>query len=109
RSRIRAREPFVLAGGIALSLFSLGLLISAWRVRAERARELAQAADQARARLRTLSEVAVALSRVRTKAEVAEVVVEQGTAAMQAELCLLHLLDETGTLLELLGERGVSP
>jgi len=68
----------------------------------------ALAAD-ARGRLKALSELAVALSEARTRSEVAEVIVDHGMRAAGADTCTLYELNDTGTALELIGDRGVAP
>ncbi|HTQ06718.1 MAG TPA: ATP-binding protein [Polyangiaceae bacterium] len=109
RELLRRRVLLALAGGSALGASAFALLIAAWSSRGRREVELGEAASAARRRLRTLSEVAVALSEVRTTAEVARVVVDTGMAAFAADVCTLYLLDPSGATLELIGDRGVPP
>jgi len=61
------------------------------------------------ARLESLTELAFALSAAVTKEEVAELVVEQGVREARADMATLYVLDDSGEVLDLLAERGVSP
>jgi signal transduction histidine kinase/CheY-like chemotaxis protein len=78
--------------------------------------QAAQALDRAqsferevwlRSRLEMLSSIAAGLSRAATRAEVADVVVERGARTMGADTCILHLLVEDGSALELIAAHGV--
>lgn len=60
-------------------------------------------------RLQALTALSVAISRARTPEEVAAVLVDQGKRAAQADTCTLHMLDEAGTSLSLIGHSGVPP
>jgi PAS domain S-box-containing protein len=109
RGKARSRVLMALAGGTALGVSAFALLLVMWSARGQREALLAETARAAGRRLRTLSEVAVGLSEVRTTAEVARVVVDTGAVALGADSCTLYLLDASGTTLELIGDRGVSP
>jgi PAS domain S-box-containing protein len=109
RGRARQRVIAALGGGSALGVSAFGLLIVVWVSRAKREALLRQATTDARRRLRTLSDVAVALSDAQSTGDVARAVVDVGMAAFDADICTLYLLDETGTTLELIGDRGVAP
>ncbi|HSU39814.1 MAG TPA: GAF domain-containing protein, partial [Polyangiaceae bacterium] len=105
----RRRVLTALAGGSALGVSAFALLIAVWTSRARREGLLRKAASEARHRLQALSDVAVMLSEARNVPEVARAVVEVGMAAFAADVCTLYLLDESGTTLELVGDRGVAP
>ena len=110
RRALAKREVLsALGSGTALGLMAFGLLIAAWRSHAAREALLDEAAAEARRRLKTLSDLAVALSEVRTVEEVARAVVDIGMQALGADTCTLYLLDEAKTTLKLIGERGVAP
>jgi len=109
RGMLRRRVLLALAGGSALGVSAFALLIAIWGSRGRREAALADAASAAHRRLRLLSDVAVALSEVRTTAEVARVVIDTGLEALGGDSCTLYLLDASGTALELIGDRGVSP
>ncbi len=109
RSEARLRGLLALAGAALLALASLGIAAVAWRMERTREALLARLASEARRRLRMLSEVAVALSEARTRAQVAEIVVERGVVACDADICTLYALDDSGRMLELLGDKGVAP
>jgi PAS domain S-box-containing protein len=64
---------------------------------------------EAQLRLQSLAELAVGLMQAHTPDQVAKVVVDQGLRAARADVCTLHLLDECGTSLELIGHRGAAP
>jgi PAS domain S-box-containing protein len=59
--------------------------------------------------LKAMSDLALALADARTPAQVAVVVVEQGSRVAHADTCSLYALDEGGSTLELIGHRGVAP
>lgn len=61
------------------------------------------------ARLESLTELAFALSGAVTKGEVANLVVEQGVRQAGADMATLYVLDDSGEVLDLLAQRGVSP
>jgi PAS domain S-box-containing protein len=109
RRQARRRVLTALVGGSALGVSAFALLIVVWVSRGRREALLKQATREARQRLHTLSDVAVALSDTRTTEEVAHAVVDTGMAAFGADVCTLYLLDETATTLELIGDRGVAP
>jgi PAS domain S-box-containing protein len=109
RDAAKQRVFLALFLALVLSILAGGLLVSVWYARARRQAELTRILDEARQRLATLSELAVALSEVRTPREVAHVVVDTGRRALGADTCTLYRLDEAGTTLELIGERGVAP
>ena len=109
RATARTRAWLSLLAVVALTLVSYALLAYAWRLQATRADLLDRLAREARERLQTLSNIAVALSEARTRAQVASIVVDLGMRAARADTCTLYLLDESGAALELVGERGVSP
>jgi PAS domain S-box-containing protein len=109
RSGARMRAYLALFAAVALALTSFALLSVAWRLQRSRGDMLDRLAREARRRLETLSEIAVALSKARSRSEVAATVVELGMVAASADTCTLYVLDETKSALELVGERGVSP
>ncbi|HEX3593700.1 MAG TPA: GAF domain-containing protein, partial [Polyangiaceae bacterium] len=78
-----------------------------WRLQATRADLLDRLAREARERLETLSNIAVALSEARTRAQVASITVDLGMRAAGADTCTLYMVDESGAGLDLIGERGV--
>jgi PAS domain S-box-containing protein len=109
--RVAAKQRILLALFFAslLSVLAGGLMVSAWSASARRRAELDRVLAEARRRLTTLSELAVALSEVRSTAEVTSVIVDTGSGALGADVCTLYRLDQAGTALELIGERGVAP
>ena len=107
RARAAARTAFTGSG--ALTVFACVLLLAAWRRERAHERRAAAMADEARRRLRSLSEVAAALAEARTPAEVAKVVVEMVVRATDADTCTLYELDASRTALELTADRGVAP
>jgi PAS domain S-box-containing protein len=109
RSQAKTRALITLGSGLLLTLSSAGLLGFAWHVQSDRADLLKRLGGDARRRLQALSDVATALAEVRTRAQVAAVVVEQGTRAVGADTCTLYMLEASGTALELIGHRGVAP
>jgi CHASE3 domain sensor protein len=109
RSQAKTRALITLGSGLLLMLCSAGLLGFAWHVQSDRADLLKRLGGDARRRLQALSDVATALAEVRTRAQVAAVVVEQGTRAVGADTCTLYMLEASGTALELMGHRGVAP
>ncbi len=108
RSMAQSRAALTLSAALALALASMGLLVFSWRSQRRRAEFLDELERSSRRRLRALSEVAVALSGARTRSQVAAVVLEQGMRAAEADTATLHLLDERGETLELIGHRGVA-
>jgi PAS domain S-box-containing protein len=109
RAAASSRERMALMGAILLTLVSCGLLALGWRREAAHDHLVDKIASDARGRLRALSELATALSEARTRSEVAGVIVEHGMRAAGADTCTLYELDDAGTALDLIGERGVAP
>lgn len=109
RQAAKHRSIEAAGSGALLVAASIALLIYAWRTERTRDRLLDQLAAETRARLAMLTDLAVALSEARTRSDVASVIVEHGARAARADICTLYLLDESGTVLELLGDRGVAP
>jgi PAS domain S-box-containing protein len=105
----RAWATLALLGSIVVTLLSCTLLVVGWRRERAQDARLTALADEARARLRALSEVAAALAGVRSRAQVAAVVVEQVMRAAGADTCTLYELDDSGAALELVADRGVAP
>lgn len=96
------------AGVCALGVFSLGLLMFAWRMQSARTQLLNRLAREARRRLQDLSGLATALANTRTQTEVAEVIIQRGMEIAEADICTLYLLDKTGKTLELVADRGLA-
>ena len=90
------------AGGRTLGQVSLVLDVSE-RVRAE------QRAEHAAGRTRRLQAITESLSETLTPAQVANVVMEQGVDALQADAGVLVLLTPDGQALEILASRGYAP
>jgi PAS domain S-box-containing protein len=109
RAASRFRAQVSLLGTVSLSIVSFGLLAYAWGLLRLREKVLTEIAEDARRRLRSLSDIAAALSQARTKAEVVDVVVNQGMRIASADTCVLYLMNESESTLELLGERGIAP
>jgi PAS domain S-box-containing protein len=109
RSQARLRGFLALAGAALLALASAVMGALAWRLERTREALLGRMATEARQKLLTLSEVAAALSETRTRAQVAAIVVDHGARACDADTCTLYALDDAGTTLTLLGDRGVAP
>jgi signal transduction histidine kinase/CHASE3 domain sensor protein/ActR/RegA family two-component response regulator len=93
----------LLAGG------AIAFLATAWRRDADHQSALSRLTFDARARLKALSEVGVALSNTRTRSQVADVIVDQGMRAAGADTCTLHMFADGKDVLDLVGHRGVSP
>jgi PAS domain S-box-containing protein len=72
----------------------------------QEARQSQQAAERAAARTARLQAVTAALSQSLTSTQVADVIVEQGMAALSANSALVALLTEDGTELEIIGAVG---
>jgi PAS domain S-box-containing protein len=108
RSEARSRARIAGAGVAALGVFSLGLLLFAWRSQSARTKLLNRLAREARQRLRELSGLATELADARSQAEVARVVIERGMQIAEADVCTLYRLDETGQALELIADRGLA-
>jgi PAS domain S-box-containing protein len=109
RASARVRVLWALFGGSLLGMSAFALLISVWASRARRERALRGAAEEANERLRTLSDVAAAISDARSPTEVAETVVDVGMRVLRADLCTIYRANESGTALELIDSRGVAP
>jgi PAS domain S-box-containing protein len=109
RAKATSQGHQALAAAILLTLASCGLLALGWRREAAHDLLMDALAADARGRLKALSELAVALSEARTRSEVAEVIVDHGMRAAGADTCTLYELNDTGTALELIGDRGVAP
>jgi PAS domain S-box-containing protein len=63
---------------------------------------------QAEAGLTKLTALAFALSGALTVTEVADAIVDQGMRSAGGDTCTIHVLDETGENLDLVGHRGVA-
>jgi PAS domain S-box-containing protein len=109
RAETASRGRVALGFAVLLTLASCGLLAFGWRREASHDHLVRVLATDARGRLRALSELAAALSDARTRSEVAQVIVEHGMRAAGADACTLYELDSTGTVLTLVGDRGVTP
>ena len=72
-------------------------------------RSLRQRAERASERTERLQKVSAALSQALTPAEVAEVLIDQGGAALGAAAVWASVLTEGGEEVELLGQTGYSP
>jgi len=108
RGRARTWGMAASASAIVLAFGSFGLLLVAWRREREHDGTVTAMAIDARGRLQGLSELAAELSNALTRAQVAEVIVEYARRAAGADTCTLHQLNDAGTVLELLAERGVA-
>jgi PAS domain S-box-containing protein len=108
RADARREGLVALLAAVLLALCSCGLLALAWRREAAHFRVVAAVAADAHTRLKTLSDLAAALSDARSRSEVARVVVDHGMRAAGADTCTLYELDDSGEVLELVGDRGVS-
>jgi PAS domain S-box-containing protein len=109
RALAQTRAQFVLMGTVMLSLACCALLAYAWQLRHEREKALGAMAQEANQRVRALTELAAALAQSRTRTEVVDVIIEQGMRIAQSDTCTIYMLDEAGSGLELLGERGCAP
>jgi PAS domain S-box-containing protein len=105
---MRARAVLTVVAALVLTCASFGLLWLAWRLQHERTRALDQKAREARERLQALSDVAAALARARTVSDVSEVIVSEGMRVAGANTCTLYVMNDMGTALELVADRGVS-
>ena len=105
----RGWARLALFGSTVLTLLSCALLIVASRRERAHDARLSALADQALRRLEALSASAAALAEARTRAQVAEAVVEQAMRATGADTCTLYELNESGTGLDLVADRGVAP
>jgi PAS domain S-box-containing protein len=88
--------------GVTLGQLSLVLDVSE-RVRAERR------AEHAAGRTRRLQAITESLSEALTPAQVADVVMEQGIGALEADAGVLVLIGPDGAQLELMASRGYGP
>lgn len=97
-----------IAGGAALvlAIVSFVLLSQIFRTRRNREQEITRAMALGKQRLAALSNLAATLAKARTRSEVANVVIEHGRRAAQADTCTLYILDAAGQALELIGEHG---
>ena len=98
-----------LFGSIMLTLLAFSVIALTWRRDRTHQRNVNRLADEARRRLKALSELAGALAEKRTRADVVRVVIEHGVRAAAADTGTLYLLDQSGTTLELVADRGVAP
>ena len=98
-----------LFGSIVLTLLAFSVIALTWRRDRSHRRQSIRLADEARQRLRALSELAGALAEQRTRADVMRVVIDHGVRASGADTGTLYLLDPSGTALELVADRGVAP
>jgi len=96
-------------GGTLLAFAAVSFLTSSWMTQRRRSELSERLSREARVQLEALSDVAAALAEVRSRSQVADVVVEQGLRAAGADTCMLHMLDPSARVLELVGERGVAP
>ncbi len=71
--------------------------------------ELYRTRQQLARSLRTLTDLALALSQTRTPEEVAAAIIDEGMRVAQADTCSLYMFDETGSALDLIGHRGFAP
>lgn len=109
RAASRVRAQVSLLGTVSLSVVSFGLLAYAWRLWRLREKVLTTIASDARGRLRSLSDIAAALSQARTRPDVVDVVINQGMRIARADTCVLYEMDKLESELVLLGERGIAP
>src|SRR6266700_3625027 len=98
-----------LAGSLLLVLVSCALVGLAWQRERAHTVSLGALADESRRRLGSLSELAAALAEARTRAQVARVVVDHGMRAAGSDTCTLYQIDQAGTGLDLIADRGVAP
>ena len=109
RARAWSQGGLLLGGGSLLTVAAMGLLWAAWSVQRKRVVLLNRLATEAQRRLESLSDVATALSEARSRGQVADAVIARAMSAAGADTCTLYLLDDAGTALDLLGERGTAP
>jgi signal transduction histidine kinase len=109
RGQASVRRLFTSGGALLLILASSSFLVGAWRREKLHQAVVSRLASDAHGRLEMLSHLATALADARTRAQVADTVIEQGTRAAGADTCTLYMLDDAGTVLELIGDRGVAP
>ncbi|MDP9036330.1 MAG: ATP-binding protein [Myxococcota bacterium] len=62
-----------------------------------------------RARLETLTDLALALSGAASRQDVATTVIDRGMRAANADICTLYILDPQSEALELIGQQGTAP
>ncbi len=98
-----------LFGSVILTLLAFSVMVLSWRRDRSHQRHVNRLADEARQRLKALSELAGALAEKRTRADVVRVVIDHGVRAAAADTGTLYLLDPSGTALELVADRGVAP
>lgn len=109
RARATFRASLTALGILLLILASSSLLVIGRRDQAEYQRTLREQAARARDRLAKLSDLAAALAESRTQAQVTAAVVTHGAKAAGADTFTLHMVDEGGRALELVGDHGVAP
>ncbi|HYO93182.1 MAG TPA: ATP-binding protein, partial [Polyangiaceae bacterium] len=109
RDQANSRAVMALLGAVLLAFASGALLVFAWRRERRHERAVSALARAARERLELLSELAAALGAARTTEQVAEVVVQYGMRTAHGDTCTLYVLDESGTVLDLVGHQGVAP
>jgi PAS domain S-box-containing protein len=111
RQRVIAASAaaWALFGSISLTVLAGVLIAFTWRRERLHGRLVDQLAQDARQRLRALSDLAGTLAEARTRSDVARRVVEHGMRAAGADTCTLYLLDASGAALELIADRGVAP
>ena len=103
------RGQLALVFALMLGAGSFALLAAGWRREEQHRKVVTDLALQARARLERIAALAARLAEARTISQVAEVVVEHGVRAVEADTCTLYVLNPGGTELRLLGDRGVAP
>jgi len=108
RSRVDVWALAMGIGGLLLVMSSIGFLGYAWSLQRVRGDQLDEMAAGARRRLDALADVASALAEARSRSEVVKTVLDHGMRAVGSDVCTLYMLDETGKVLELIGERGVA-
>ena len=108
RSRVDAWALAMGVGCLLLVASSIGFLGYAWSLQRVRGDQLDQMAADARRRLDALADVASALAETRSQSEVVKAALDHGVRAVGADVCALYRLDETGKVLELIGERGIA-
>jgi PAS domain S-box-containing protein len=109
RSSTRSRWGLALVCALLLALASFALLALSWTREQMHYRLVATLGSEAKRRLDALSALTASLSEARTRAQVVVAVIEHGMRAVGADTCTLYELNETGTALELIGDRGVAP
>ena len=94
----------LLAGGVTWFALTAG-----WRLTGRPRSRASKPQLDVRRHLEALADTSEALSAALSRDEVAAAVVGRGTAAMNADICTLYVLDERDDTLELIGEAGVAP